>query len=191
MKQWYTLHTKPKSEYQVAQVLQQRGIQTYVPQIEVVDARSKKRKKNPFFPCYIFSNIDLTTVSISQVQWTPGLRNFVNFGQHPIPVPDDVINLIRRKLDKLATDGGWSNHPFKPGDTVRIIDGPFCNMLAVFDGMTTPNERVQVLLDILGHASRVQVNVTDLEAVPAGAEAPLPKRPRRTRGRGRRIKSYI
>ncbi len=57
-------------------------------------------------------------------------------------------------------------------------------MLAIFDEPTTPARRVQVLLSILG-ASRVQVDVADLEKV--DAEVPAPKRRRRTRGRGRRI----
>lgn len=188
MEHWYTLHTKPNAEYQVSHALQQRGIETYLPEIEVVKSRGKRAKK-PFFPCYMFSRIDLNKVGISQVQWTPGLRRILSFDQRPIPVPDDVIRLIRQKLGEIEAGGGWPNHPFKPGDTVRIIDGPFTNMLAIFDGPTTPGQRVQVLLDILGHASRVQVNVIHLEKAPAGLEAPLPKRPRRTRGRGRWIRN--
>jgi len=72
---------------------------------------------------------------------------------------------------------------------VRITDGPFRDMWAIFEGPTTPSQRVQVLLTILGHARRVQLEPADLEKVPTGAEGPIPKRPRRTRGRGRRINS--
>jgi hypothetical protein len=75
---------------------------------------------------------------------------------------------------------------FKPGDTVRIIDGPFKDMLAIFDEASTPARRVQVLLNFLG-ASRVQVDLKNLEKASANPEMPVPKRPRRTRGRGRLI----
>jgi len=186
MEQWYTLHTKPNAEYQVTMALQQRGVKTYLPEIEAPKSHNK-RKKKPFFPCYLFSKVDLDAVGISRLQWTPGLRRIVNFQDRPVPVPDEVIDLIRRKLGEIKATGGLPIHPFKPGDTVRITDGPFRDMLAIFDGPTTPSERVQVLLDILGHASRVQIEVNDLEKAAPDAKEPLPKRPRRTRGRGRRI----
>lgn len=186
MEQWYTLHTKPNAEYQVVSALEQRGVHTYLPEIEVPKSR-KKRKKKPFFPCYLFSKIDFETVGISRVRWTPGLRRIVSFDDQPVPTPDEVIELIQSKLGQIEAAGGWPQHPFKPGDTVRITDGPFQEMLAIFEGPTTPSERVHVLLNFLGHASRVQVNPTNLEKAPPGANAPQPKRPRRTRGRGRRI----
>ncbi|MFQ5610900.1 MAG: transcription termination/antitermination protein NusG [Anaerolineae bacterium] len=187
MKQWYTLHTKPNAEYQVAATLKQRGIQTYLPELESPKARQGRRKK-PFFPCYLFIRTDFEAVGLSQVQWTPGLRRIVAFDDRPTPLGDEIITLIRRKLDALNASGGQVSHPFKPGETVRITGGPLQNLLAIFDGPATATERVQVLLNILGHASRVQVDVADLEKTSSDAQAPMPKRPRRTRGRGRWVK---
>ena len=186
MEQWYTLYTKPNAEYQVAVALQQRDIQTYLPEIEVVKAR-RGRKHAPFFPCYLFARVDFTLTKLSSVQWTPGLRRVVSFGGRPVPLPEAIIDLIRGKLGEIEAAGGRPVHPFKPGDTVRITEGPFRDMLAIFEGPTRPAQRVQVLLSILGHASRTQVDPDDLEKASPGAEAPMPKRPRRTRGRGRRL----
>lgn len=189
MEHWYVLHSKPAAEYQVANALKGRGIQTYVPVIETPKAHSGRRKQ-PFFPCYLFVRVDLEAVGFSQLQWTPGLRRIVVFGDRPAPVADDVIDLIQRKLDRMEADGGRPRHTLRPGDRVRITDGPLHGMLAVFERPTIPSERVQVLLDFLGQASRAWVPVTDLEKVVAEANATAsnsPKRPRRTRGRSRRI----
>ncbi|GAB4531012.1 MAG: hypothetical protein Kow0063_09790 [Anaerolineae bacterium] len=71
---------------------------------------------------------------------------------------------------------------------MRIIDGPLQGLLAIFEGPSTPAERVQVLLTFLGCARRIQVAPSDLEKATTGDEAVSSKRPRRTRGRGRRIK---
>jgi hypothetical protein len=60
-------------------------------------------------------------------------------------------------------------------------------MLAIFEGPSTPSERVRVLLTFLGHARRVQLSAADLEKAPPKSQLPASKRPRRTRGRGRRI----
>jgi transcriptional antiterminator RfaH len=188
MEQWYTLYTKPNAEYQVVTALHKRGIQTYLPEIEIVkDGRGRDRK--PFFPCYLFIKADLRVVGLSRVRWTPGLRRIVAFDDWPVPLSDEVINLIRHKLGEINAAGGQPVHNFRPGDPVRITDGPLQSMLAIFEGPTTPTERVQVLLTFLGHARRASVPVTDLEKAPSGAEVSMPKRPRRTRGRGRRVKN--
>ena len=187
-KRWYTLYTKPNAEYQVANALQQRGVRTYLPEIELAKPQ-KGRKKRPFFPCYLFIKVDFESIGLGAVQWTPGLRRIVAFGDQPIPLPDDMIYLIRRRLGEIEAAGGWPAYLFKPGDTVRITEGPFRNMLAIFEGPTTPSQRVKVLCSILGHLSRVQVAPTELSLVPNQSEAPEPKRGRRTRGRGRRIRN--
>jgi transcription elongation factor/antiterminator RfaH len=184
MEAWYTLHSKPNAEYQVATTLMQHGIETYLPEIEVAKKQGRRHKK-PFFPCYLFCLIDLKTVDLGNVRWVPGLRRIVTFDDQPIPVPDEVIDLVRYKLGEIETRGGFPNHSFKRGQMVRITQGAFQGMVAIFDEPTSPSERVQVLLDILGGTNRVQVKVADLETASAQAGSPTPKRPRRMRGRGR------
>jgi transcriptional antiterminator RfaH len=185
MEQWYTLYTKPNAEYQVAATLQRRGIQIYLPEIETPKAKNGHTRK-PFFPCYLFSRIDLKRVGFSQLQWTPGLRRIIAFGGQPVPLPDEAIHFLRSKLDELEIENGMPI-AFKPGDSVRIIDGPFRDMLAIFAGPTTPSKRVQVLLNILGRASRIHIKAANLEKTTNNEMAP-DMRPRRTRGKGRRIK---
>jgi transcription antitermination factor NusG len=105
----------------------------------------------------------------------------------PVPLGDEMINLIRRKVERLNPAGGWTNAAFQPGETVRIKDGPLTGILAVFDGPSKPSERVRVLLDFLGRTARARVPVGSLEKVQSRAYLPATKRPRRTRGKGRRL----
>jgi transcriptional antiterminator RfaH len=186
MENWYTLYTKPNVENRVAAFLDQHEIVTYVP--ETWDHRKSTRGKLvPFFPCYLFMRVDMDRTASSQWQWIPGLRHIVAFDGDPVPVSDQIIDLIRRKLDELNQAAKRPQQKFKPGEVVRITHGPFAELLALFDGPTTPAERVTVLLDFLGHFSRVRLDVADLEKVSGGIAIAPPKRPRRTRGRGRRI----
>ncbi|MCB0193934.1 MAG: hypothetical protein KDJ65_18430 [Anaerolineae bacterium] len=185
MEQWYTLHTKPNAEYECASILQERGIHTYLPEIKTAHSN---QEREPFFPCYLFSKIDFEAIGLSHIQWTPGLRRIVTFDEQPTPIPAEVIELIQKKLREFeATQQGLA-HSFKKGDTVKIKEGPFQDMLAVFDGPSTPSERVQVLLDILGNANRVQVDVCQLEEHAEKGSEPQPKRRRRSRGQGRTIR---
>lgn len=188
MEQWYTLHTKPQAEYWVATALREHGLKIYLPEIAGFKP-SQQLIKKPFFPSYLFAKIDLEAMGLLQLQWTPGLRRVVAFDNRPTPLSDAVIEMIQFKLGEMEANTGWPAHDFKPGETVQIMTGPFEDMLAIFEGPVTPSQRVQVLLTILGHASRMQVDVTNLKKAPLAAEASMPKRPRRTRGRGRFIKN--
>ena len=76
MEHWYTLHTKPNAEYQVATTLQQRNLPTYLPEIETVQP-GRGRIKRPFFPCYLFLQVDFEQVGFSQLQLTTS--------RHPCP----------------------------------------------------------------------------------------------------------
>ena len=189
MKTWYALHCKPNSEYQVVSILQQRGIVSYLPEISTSGTDRSQRNK-PLFPCYLFCNVDLQQVGLSTIQWIPGLRRIVTFDGQPTPVPDGIIDLIRHKLDENqgTSDSLYPKHQFKSGDLVRITEGPFQDMIAIFDGSTSPSERVQILLSILGGVTRVQVEVNQLEKASSQVISPNLRPPRRTRGRGRVIK---
>jgi transcriptional antiterminator RfaH len=186
MEQWYTLHTRLNAEYSVATVLQKRGAQIYLPEIKVFELHQRQVRK-PFFPGYLFTKLDFEATGLLQLQWTPGLRHVVAFDNQPVPLADEVIELIRHKLGEIEAVDGWNGCPFQPGDTVRITKGPLQDLLAIFDKANTSGKHVQILLTMLGHANRVQVDVIDLEKILVSTESPGPKRPRRTRGQGRYI----
>ena len=162
MKQWYAFYTKPNAEYRVESSLQEQDIQTYLPELRTSKA-TKRENSKPFFPCYLFARVDFEAVGLSSLQWTPGLRRIVTVEDRPVPVDEAVIALIKSKLGDRRAMIRQAEYPFEPGDTVRITDGPFCDMEAVFEGSATADDRVQVLLNILGRFSRTHVDVTDLK----------------------------
>lgn len=186
--QWYALHTKPKAEYKVASALKESGFEIFLP--ELIQKQNSKTSSAPFFPCYLFMAANLHEVSASTWRWIPGLRQIVTSGSQPLPLPADVIRLIQTRLETLnkqAANETLAGHGFQPGDSVRITHGPLRDMVAVFDGPTQPSRRVHVLLQVLDYHRRVQLDVTDLEKLAEPVPQPA-KRPRRTRGRGRRIR---
>jgi transcriptional antiterminator RfaH len=145
-------------------------------------------KPVPLFPGYLFMRVDLGAEDSSNWKWTPGLRYIVAYGDWPVPVPDEVIKLIEHKLEELESLDSKPENQFKPGDIVRISSGPFRDLLGVFDGPTKPSARVHVLLTGLSNSVRLRVPAASLDKVSALDQKTAFKRPRRTRGRGRRIK---
>jgi transcriptional antiterminator RfaH len=140
----------------------------------------------PLFPGYLFVELDLEHVEASAVNNTPGVIRLVAFGGVPKPVPGRVIAALQARLAELEAQGGLPQHPFKEGDRVRLKEGPLAGLEAVFVGPMRPAERVRVLLEFLGQEQEALVPVEDLEA--AGGPG---KRPRRTRGKGRPIRTAL
>ncbi len=186
MERWYLIHTKPQVEKRVAIFLEQKDIPVYLPELNQKNTRGQMRRK-AFFPGYLFASLDLSNADSSLWKWTPGLRYIVKYGDKPVPVPDEIITLVTQKLKSMEVLAQAPNLRFKPGEVVRIKDGPFENLLAIFEGPTNPATRVRVLLSTLNRSVRVSVEAGNLEKAPAHAVEATAKRSRRTRGRGRLI----
>lgn len=181
MEVWYALYTKPNAEAQVARTLAARGLQPFLP---LLPARPDGRIR-PLFPAYVFVRCDLTAVGLDQLQWIPGLRRILSFAGRPAVVPDKAIELIEAGLREIEAAGGLPKHPFKPGDTVVIDQGPLAGLRGIFQGPVGAVERVHILIRFLGETNRAELPVEALR--PAGDENFQPRR-RGTRGHGRRIR---
>jgi transcriptional antiterminator RfaH len=83
-------------------------------------------------------------------------------GLQPAKVPDAVIEEIRGREHKGTIE--LPKRMLKSGDRVRILAGPFKGHLAIYVGMSA-HERVAVLLQILGAATRVTLASADVQAL--------------------------
>lgn len=159
---WYAIQTKPRQE-EVARVnLERQGFQVYLPRIQLKKRRSHQWQVviEPLFPGYLFLNVDLDHDNIAPVRSTIGVRAMVRFGVERVAVPDEVIEYLQQREPAGSSDVDSSN-PFKPGDRVRILSGPFGGLEAVYE-MNRSDDRVLLLIEFLGRQSRVKVAVDDV-----------------------------
>jgi transcription antitermination factor NusG len=99
-------------------------------------------------------------------------------------VPEGAIALVQKRLTQIEAKGGLHKIRFRSGDTVLIRDGPLTGLEAVFREPLGAGDRVRILVRFLGEANHAVVPVDMLEPT-----TPRIRPPRRTRGRGRKIKS--
>ena len=147
---WYALRSKPHKDDLLWSQLVIREIETFYPRLRVQTVNPRARKVRPYFPGYLFVRVDFDHVSLSSLQWTPGAVGLVSFGEEPAWVPDELITAIRRRVDEVNKAGGELLSGLKPGETVTIQEGPFTGYEAIFDASLPGNERVKVLLKLLG-----------------------------------------
>lgn len=163
---WYAVQAKRNQEHNVAQRLALRGVQTFLPRIEVVRRYGGRRRSSlePLFPGYLFVHVappERDPTSWNAVRWSPGVHRVVGVDGVPVPVPSCAIERIRER-----TTGLGSVRPsllLAAGSRVRIRRGPLEGLDAIFDRPLSRAGRVRVLLQLLGHPRSVEVDALDLE----------------------------
>jgi transcriptional antiterminator RfaH len=152
-------------ERQVSQVLTGRGVETYLPLTYKYSKHRRTKEPSPFFPCYLFARVDPISPEYVSLQWTPGLRSIVRFGEEVARVPDEVITQIKERLAQLEESGDSESDRFKHGDRVRIEAGLLEGLEAVFDRTVSAAGHVRILLDILGRLTACEIESDWLEKV--------------------------
>lgn len=183
---WYVVHTKPQKELVAASMLEERlSLTVYLP--EVLQHYRGQPHLRPFFPRYLFVQADLDEVEASKINALPGVISLVSFGDRPQALSNEVVQAIRARIDDYNAAGGLPQRVFRPGDRVRLTEGPLQGLEAVFKGPVKPSQRVWVLLEFLGSLHAAEVSIDSIErAAPQHHHGP---QKRGTRGRGRRIHS--
>ncbi len=154
MQQWYVLHTKPHKERQVASALRFQKLEVFLPIVRVNPVNPRAARERAYFPNYLFAHLDLSVTGLDVVQWTPGLRSLVLIGDQPAAVHDSLIIELKRRLSEIRAAGGLVFDGLKPGERIRIVNGPFAGYEGVFDVRLSGTERVRVLLELIGDRRR-------------------------------------
>ena len=155
---WYVVHTQAQNEGRADLNLRRQGFVTYLPRYlrSRRHARRTETVVRPLFPRYLFVALDVARDRWRAVQSTFGVSNLVVIGNHPVPLPDGVVDEIRAREGeqgyvKLGLPPG-----VKPGSSIRLIDGIFADYRGVFERLAD-DRRVAVLLNLLGREVRVFV----------------------------------
>jgi transcription elongation factor/antiterminator RfaH len=146
---WYVLQSKPQKEQWLYKQLDALDIEAYYPCLNTKSGKSSAPTAKPYFPGYLFINVDLEQTGISMLKWIPGSQGLVSFGDEPACVPERLLQRIRQRVDEINSADDPLLNSLKPGDQVQIRSGPFAGYAAIFCAHLRGSERVQVLLKLL------------------------------------------
>lgn len=163
---WYAIHTQPNNENRAEENLRRQGFATYLPRY--LRRRRHGRRTDivarPLFPRYMFVGLDVERDRWRAVLSTVGVSNLVGSGEKPIPLLDTIIDEIRAREDTQGFVMLSLPPGLKPGSTVRLVDGLFADCQGLLE-RSADNQRVAVLLSLLGRKVRVSVPVASVGAV--------------------------
>ena len=158
MPHWYVIHTKPRQESLALENLQRQGYTTYCPQITI----SKRRRyawhqvTEPLFPRYLFIVLTEGEDDFGPIRSTLGVSNMLRFGGKPATISEETIQTLQQQ-ERNSAETPDTELPVKPGDRVRIMDGPFAGLEGIFQN-NSKDARVIILMELLGRENKVTVN---------------------------------
>ncbi|MFB0899690.1 MAG: transcription/translation regulatory transformer protein RfaH [Polaromonas sp.] len=161
---WYLVYSKPRQELCSLENLERQGFECFLPLIAVEKLRRKMIVvlQEPLFPRYLFIRLDASQEgrSWNPIRSTTGVSRLVTFGQIPAKIEDQLVEAIRSSVSGV----GVRQRHFEPGEVVRINDGPFAGLEAIYQ-MPDGEARVMVLIDILSKKVSLSVEPPSLTKI--------------------------
>lgn len=174
---WYIVQCKHSAEAHTAATIRTvLKLEVFLP--EIAQRVRGRMARSAFFPGYLFVRMDIMMTAPSRVASFPGVIRMLTFERWPEPVPDEVVELLRARVEAW---GAPAERVLQPGESVQVVEGPFAGLNAIFLGTTRARDRVHILLHFMGQQRQVEADRALVQ--PSAAQ-----RGRRTRGRKRWIR---
>lgn len=156
---WYAAYTCSNHEKRIAQQLQERGIEHFLPLYETVHRWKDRRMRLslPLFPGYVFVRLPLRDrLRVLQV---PSVVRFVGCGDLPTALPESEIESLRNGLrEELRAQP----HPYlMTGRRVRVKSGPLAGMEGILQ-RRKGDFRVVLSIDLIMRSIAVDVDIADV-----------------------------
>jgi transcriptional antiterminator NusG len=173
-KNWYVVHTYSGYENKVKTNLEKRldsmGMQdkifrVMVPMEEEIEHKDGKKKTvmRKVFPGYVLVEMVMTDDSWYVVRNTPGVTGFVGSagaGSKPTPLLPDEVQTI---LKQMGVEEVQTVVDFTLGESVKVIEGPFENLVGQIEGVDADREKLKVLVDMFGRDTPVELDFGQVE----------------------------
>ncbi len=175
-KQWYVVNTYSGHENKVKEKLEMRAesmnmedfihrvIVPETTEVEIKDGVTKEKVKK-MFPGYILVEMVMEDEAWYVVRNTPGVTGFIGSsgkGAKPTPLQpyevDNILNSMGISRIDVKVD-------LEEGMSVKIIAGPFNGMFGKIDKIDLTTQKLELLVDLFGQETSVEVELTEIEKV--------------------------
>ena len=166
---WYCIRVHRCKEDDAYTNLVQQGYRIFLP--KHITPRKSGLILEPLFPQYMFAHFDVETDRWKPICSTLGVRNILGHNPYyPTPIPDWFINFLLRKVDKtgimVTSRARETSEQLTVGDKVKV-SGTANPLIVNMEGVivASNSKRIQLLLDIMGHAVNVSVPLKEVTKV--------------------------
>ncbi|PBQ31543.1 antitermination protein NusG [Sphingobacteriaceae bacterium] len=154
---WHALYVNSRAEKKIAETLQARSIEAYVPIIKTMKQWSDRKKmvELPLMNGYVFVKIGAGENDL--VMQTRGVVNFVRSEGKIARIREVEIDRLKQLVDLgYQLEASAIAKSYKEGDKVKITSGALKNI----EGYVVENKEdrhIEVLLESIGQCIRVKL----------------------------------
>ena len=176
-KEWYVVNTVTGYEYKVKEKLemmiknseeiQQKIFRVIVPEQTVTEFKDgvKKEKIKKMFPGYVLVEMIMDDEIWFVVRNTQGVTGFIgSYGKGAKPIP-----LLPEEVERILNTMGMSRMDLSKdlveGKKVKIVSGPFKDMIGKIESFDMEKKKVNLLLDLFGQETSVEANLSEIENI--------------------------
>lgn len=171
---WYVVHAYSQYEKKVKQSLEERikraGLedqfgQILVPTEEVVEVRdgAKRTTERKFFPGYVLVEMELNDDTWHLVKSVPKVMGFIGgTSDRPTPISEKEAMTILNQVEQ-SVEAPKPKTLFEPGESVRVLDGPFADFNGVVEEVNYEKSKLRVAVLIFGRSTPVELDFGQVE----------------------------
>jgi len=163
-KKWYAVYTNPRAEKQVAERLDEDGVEVFLPMQKTYRIWSDRKKLvlRPLLSSYVF--VKVATPAFHKVYQVQGIVRFVSFEGRPASIPQKQIDNLRLLINSDA-EIEVSSENFARGDNVEVMTGSLVGLTGELIKIGRTN-RVIVRIDRLDKNLILKIPQAFLRKIP-------------------------
>jgi transcriptional antiterminator NusG len=178
VKKWYVVRAVSGQENKVKNYIETEinrlGMADYISQVlvpteKVVQVRDGKKiaKDRVYFPGYVMIEANLTGEIPHIIKSITGVIGFLGEvkGGDPVPLRLAEVNRMLGKVDELAVNVDIQSIPFKLGETIKVIDGPFNGFNGTIEKINEEKRKLEVMVKIFGRKTPLELSFMQVEKV--------------------------
>jgi transcriptional antiterminator NusG len=170
---WFVIHSysgyenkvKKNLEHRIESLgMQDKIFQVVVPTEEEIELKDGQRRtvERRIFPGYILVEMIMNEDSWYVVRNTPGVTGFVGSIRRPTPLRRRDVDRI---LKRMRAETPRVKVTFRPGQKVRICDGPFEDFVGAVDDIYPDKGKVRILVSFFGRETPVELDFLQVEKI--------------------------
>lgn len=171
---WYVLRTYSGHEKKVKGYLEReiallnlgdKLSEVVIPTETVFEMRSgkKRTREKTFFPGYLLIHALLDNELQHVIANVPSVVGFLTTGDRPTPLRPDEVDRILGKMDEAREAGAQPENPFRVGDAIKVIDGPFNNFTGFVEEVYPDKQKLKVMVSIFGRKTPLELDYLQVE----------------------------
>jgi transcriptional antiterminator NusG len=178
VKKWYVVRAVSGQENKIKSYIEsdiaRLGLSDFVEEVlvpteKVIQIRNGKKinKERNYFPGYIMIKANLSGEVPHTIR---SITNVIGFlgetkGGEPVPLRKAEVNRMLGKVDELSVQTENVVIPFKIGETIKVIDGPFNGFNGSIEKVNEEKRKLEVMVKIFGRKTPLELSYMQVEKV--------------------------